>query len=187
LKGYDYSQAGGYDITICVQGKECLFGRVKDSQMNLNDAGLMIQKWWLKLIEINNNIILDEHIVMPNHFHGVIIITEPVGADPRVRPITDQRIHSIYRDNQNIQSNKTISLPKLIQWFKTMSSNEYIRGVKEGRWPSYFKRLWQRNYYEHIIRDEDDLNRIRKYIVQNPIKWELDEYYRNQNGLCSPK
>jgi REP-associated tyrosine transposase len=66
------------------------------------------------------------------------------------------------------------SLQKVIQWFKTMTTNEYIRGVKAGSWPSFNGRLWQRNYYEHIIRDEDSLNRIRQYIVNNPTRWAFD-------------
>lgn len=173
LKDWDYSQAGGYDITICVQNKTCLFGKVENTQMQMNKAGLMINKWWLRLAENNSNVILDEYMVMPNHFHGIILLTESVGADQSVRPMK--------QNSQSASPDKAVSITSLIQWFKTMTTNEYIRGVKVEKWPSFYQRLWQRNYYEHIVRDEDDLNRIREYIINNPLKWELDEYYRNQN------
>ncbi|MHA1569192.1 MAG: transposase [Alphaproteobacteria bacterium] len=67
------------------------------------------------------------------------------------------------------------SLPKVMQWFKTMSANAYIRGMRENRWPVLSGRLWQRNYYDHIIRDDDDLNRVREYIIDNPVNWHKDE------------
>ena len=103
---------------------------------------------------------------MPNHCHGIVVI--PVGADLRVGPgskgarTTHQGTHA------------GAPLPTVIQWFKTMTTNDYIRGVKAVSWPSFNGRLWQRNYYEHIIRDEDSLNRIRQYIVDNSARWAFD-------------
>jgi len=155
VKGYDYSQMGGYDVTVCTHAHKCVFGNVKNGEMVLNDAGKMIDKWWQKIPDKYNTVEIDEYRVMPNHFHGIIKF---VGADACAR----------------------LSAPTVgtvIQWFKTMSTNEYIRNVKTEKWLPFDKRLWQRNYYEHIIRNESDLTRVQEYIVNNPAKWEDDEYY----------
>ncbi len=104
---------------------------------------------------------------MPNHIHGIIQITQIVGADLRVCPNNNQGEH--------IGS----PLHKMVQWFKTMTTNEYIRNVKNNNWPPFNSKLWQRNYYEHIIRNERELNKIREYIIHNPLKWELD--FENPN------
>ncbi len=164
LKGYDYSQAGAYFVTICVQKRECLFGQIADREMALNDAGRMVERWW---DELNNKFPqseTDEYMIMPNHFHGIIVT---VGADLRVCP-NQTGAH------QQTGAHAGAPLPKIVQWFKTMTTNEYIRGVKKHHWPSFPGKLWQRNYYEHIVRDEIELHRIREYIVNNPLQWELD-------------
>ncbi|MDP2755953.1 MAG: hypothetical protein Q8P40_16445 [Nitrospirota bacterium] len=168
LKDYDYSQAGAYYVTICIQGKVCLLGDIADGVMALNDAGRMIEKWWCKLPEKFEFIELDEYVVMPNHFHGIINIVGAVGADLCVCP--DNR-------NKNINQGEHTGSPlhRIVQWFKTMITNEYIHGVKQYNWPPFSGRFWQRNYYEHIIRNEDELNKIREYIVRNPAMWGEDD------------
>lgn len=182
LKEYDYSQAGMYFITLCIQDSLHLFGKISNDEMVLNDSGMMIEKWWNELENKFPNIELDEFVVMPNHFHGIIQITntDPVGADLRVCP-------DKYNcpDNANeremgehIKGEHTGSpLHKMIQWFKTMSTNEYIRNVKNNHWPPFNKKLWQRNYYEHIIRNEKSYLHISEYIKTNPLKWLNDKYY----------
>ena len=111
----------------------------------------------------------DEFVVMPKNFHGVVIITDvPVGADLRVGPVPEGE----HPTQQGPHAG--VPLQAVIQWFKTMTTNEYIRGVKTASWPSFNGRLWQRNYYEHVIRDDQSLNRIRQYIVDNPARWEFD-------------
>ena len=168
LKGYDYSQAGLYFITICTQNSLHLFVKITNDEMILNDAGMMIEKWWYELKNRFPNIELDEFIVMPNHFHGIIQIintnTATVGADTRVCP-----------DNKGEHTGSP--LHKMIQWFKTMSTNEYIRNVKDHHWTPFNKKLWQRNYYEHIIRNEKSYLPISEYIRTNPLKWQDDKYY----------
>jgi putative transposase len=150
-------------VTICTQERACLFGVIQDDKVCLNDAGRTIEKWWFELNRKFPMVETDEFVIMPNHFHGVVIITDvPVGADLRVGPIpegghpTQQGAHA------------GAPLQAVIQWFKTMTTNEYIRGVKTASWPAFNRRLWQRNYYEHVIRDDQSLNRIRQYIVDNP-------------------
>ena len=186
LKEYDYTQFGAYYITLCTHGKQCVFGNVMNGQMILNDIGKMADEWWKKLPDKFNSISIDEYCVMPNHFHGIIQIVgadtqmfradtwvrpygtvvdpAPVGAHPRVRP-----------NDQHPRVCPSIST--IVQWFKTMTTNEYIRNVKNNRWPPFDKHIWQRNYYERIIRDDGELNHLREYIIHNAIQWENDDYY----------
>ncbi len=158
----------------------------------MNNAGRMIEKWWNELNRKFSNVGTDEFVVMPNHMHGIIVIT--VGADPQ----NDGNVVSVGADlcvcpnsggtqnNDNKGAHTGAPLQKIIQWFKTMTTNEYIRGVKTSGWPSFDIRLWQRNYYEHIIRNDNELDKIREYIVNNPLQWELDTE-NPKFGTCFPK
>ena len=161
LKGYDYAGAGAYFVTICVQNRECLFGRIADGQMVLNDAGMMIQTVWNEIPPHYPGIEIDASVVMPNHIHGIIVI---VGAAPRGRPV----------DGQPQGVAPTLSLPDVVHRFKTMTTKRYADGVKQYGWRRFNGKLWQRNYYEHIIRSDDELNSIREYIAINPAQWALD-------------
>ena len=184
LQGYDYASDGAYFVTICVQNKECLLGDIKNGGMVLNDAGKMVQKWWKKLETKFSNITLDEHVIMPNHFHGILMIankTKSVGAIPCNRP-HDRVTKNHFNQGENTVSplqilNSYHGLGRYISWFKRMSANEYIQNVKSGKFLPFEKRIWQRNYYEHIIRNEKDYFTITQYILDNPMKWEIDEYY----------
>jgi len=166
LRGYDYSQAGAYFVTVCAQNREFLFGDIVDGEMQLNGAGRMVEQWWAELNNKSPLIETDEYVIMPNHFHGIIIL---VGADLRVRPHSGG-----LRVRPHSGAHAGAPLPTIIQWFKTMTTNEYIRGVKTSGWAPFPGKLWQRNYYEHIIRNDDELTRIREYIVNNPAQWEMD-------------
>ena len=172
LKGYDYSQAGLYFITICTQNHLCLFGEIENGEMKINGAGQMIRKWWDELNHKYLNIELHEQIIMPNHFHGIIQIV-PVGADLCACPLRVCHDADEHIAGEHIGS----PLQAMIQWLKTMTTNEYIRGVKNNDWPRFNKKLWQRNYYEHIIRDENSYLKISEYIKTNPMKWQEDKYY----------
>jgi putative transposase len=129
LQGYDYAQAGAYFVTICIQNRQCLLGHIADDQVCLTDAGRMIVRWWQELDHKFPSVELDACVVMPNHIHGVIFNMSGarVGADQRVGPM-DARTRA--------------PLPRIVQWFKTMTTNEYIRGVKENCWPAFHGRLW---------------------------------------------
>ncbi len=160
LKNYDYSQNGYYFVTICTQNRQCYF--VQECVIK------MIEKWWYELPNKFSNVQTDESIVMPDHFHGIIVITDSVGADPCVCPNIKWDKHIGLET-----SGKHIGLPlqSIVQWFKTMTTNEYIRNVKNLKWKPFDRKLWQRNYYEHIVRDEKELYRIRQYIKNNPIEY----------------
>ena len=162
LKNYDYSQAGAYYVTIDVQNRECLFGEIVNFEMILNEAGKMMDEQWNALLERFPNIELDVYLVMPNHFHGIVVVIENVNT-------------------QNVVvQNKKPALGDIIGAFKSITTHEYIQGVDNKNWPRFYKHLWQRNYYEHVIRDEKDLNRIRDYIQSNPSNWDEDEENPNR-------
>jgi REP element-mobilizing transposase RayT len=165
LKDYDYSQPGAYFVTICVEDRACLLGQISDEEIICNDAGKMVAWWWAELSHKFPNVEIDEFIVMPNHFHGIVVLIEQdhVGADPRVRP--------------GGGTHAGVPLHTVVQWFKTMTTNEYIREVKQSGWRPFPGKLWQRNYYEHIIRDEIEWNLIRNYIINNPMNWENDREF----------
>jgi REP element-mobilizing transposase RayT len=156
IQDFDYSSPGAYFVTVVTQSKANLFGVVINNEFIPDEAGRMIEKWWLKISEKFLGIDLDDYVVMPNHFHGIITI---VVADPCVGQEPDKRP----------------SIPDVMQWFKTMTTTGYIQGVKQYGWPRFNGKLWQRSYYEHIVRKDDDLNRIREYIVNNPLQWGMDD------------
>ncbi|MBL7072454.1 MAG: transposase [Candidatus Omnitrophica bacterium] len=168
LKDYDYAQTGGYDVSICAHGDKCIFGVVKNGEMFLSDCGKIVDKCWNEIPEHFPHVELDEHIVMPNHMHGIIVIggendDNNVGAGfPRP-------------DNETAgkgRGNRAPTLGQIVAYFK-YGSTKQINAMRNT--PG--ARLWQRNFYEHVIRNEPDLNRVREYIVYNPAKWEEDEYY----------
>ncbi len=182
LMGYDYSQAGLYFITICTYNRTCLFGNIYSDGMILNDAGKMVEMQWLDLKQRFTGIVFGEYIIMPNHFHGIINITRR--GEPCVRPIFTQYPekgeHKVRPyDGNKPKSNGTLenTIGRIIQAFKSMTTVEYIRCVKAKEWQRFNKKLWQRNYYEHIIRNEKSYRVIAEYICNNSLKWQDDKYY----------
>ena len=194
LKGYDYAQAGLYFLTICTQNRKCLFGEVSVNttlggrknypQMILNDAGKMIEKWYFELKNKYPNIKCREYMVMPNHFHCIIEITDMgtgvhaetgahAGTSLRGRPENDGRSNESPYGLDNKKYNASIF--DMMDWFKTMTTNEYIRGVKNKNWPRFEKRVWQLRYWDHIIRNKNDYIRISNYIINNPANWDNDK------------
>jgi putative transposase len=176
LKGYDYSQAGLYFITICIKDRKCLLGKIIDGKMILNDAGLMVEKWYYELKNKYPYIECGEFIVMPNHFHCIVInngsrVPVSIGADLCVCP------KSTNESEHDLGEHAGSPLRRMVQWFKTMTTNEYIRGIKNHGWQPFNGKLWQRNYWEHIIRDEKSHQRISVYILNNPDKWQNDKFH----------
>jgi len=182
LKGYDYSQPGLYFVTIATQNREKLFGRVIDNQMQLNIAGKIIEKWFYELENKFANIKCHEMIVMPNHMHCIIqIVGTDVGADLCVCPNNKQN-NTISGNTASPSGEHTGSpLHRVVQWFKTMTTNEYIKMVKQNILPPFDKHIWQRNYWEHIIRNEQSYADISNYIKTNPLKWDIDKLNRDYN------
>jgi len=180
LKGYDYSQAGLYFISICTQNRACLFGEIENGEMILNDAGRMVENEWLKLPERFQNIALHEYIVMPNHFHAIL---EIAGATL----VVDQNNVVVQNNNERGQpqgiapteSETNTAMGEIVGVmvgaFESIATVEYIRGVKTDNWQPFDKKLWQRNYWEHIIRNEQSYLKISEYIINNPAKWQDDK------------
>lgn len=173
LKDWDYTWGGWYYVTICAFDRKRIFGNVVNDEMVLNDYGKIAEQEWLRTAEIRNEVELDEFQVMPNHFHGIIIMNDAVGdvgAD-RVRPNRVRPQTNDIRPRTKL-SRKPKSLGSILAGFKSAVTSRIIKLRHDDK-----VRVWQNNYYEHIIRNEQDLYRIREYIQNNPLKWALDEYY----------
>ncbi len=166
LQGYDYSQVGAYYITVCTRDRECLFGDVVNGQMKLNEAGKIIQPVWEGLPHSYEGIELNAFILMPNHVHGVIVISTQVGA------IHESPLSSIGKSPaivDRVSHRRRMLLAKLVGRFKMVTSKQINALRRSSGQP-----LWQRNYYEHVIRDGRSLNHIRQYIADNPVQWGFD-------------
>ena len=183
LRDFDYSSAGAYFVTVCVQNRECLFGRLVADRIDLNMVGEMIRETWLQIPQRYPGTNVDVHVTMPNHFHGIIYIN--VGAPPcgcpslglsgKGHPQGGAPTLSLSKDARPREADPTLSLPDIVHRFKSLATARYRDGVLRNNWTPYPGRLWQRNYYEHVIRNEGDLNHIRQYIADNPLKWDSDE------------
>jgi putative transposase len=154
LSGYGYSKFGAYFTTICVKDRKCLLGSILNSQMQLNSYGKIAQYSWNWLSQAYDYVELDECVIMPNHLHGIIIISSNRRGGSRTAPTGEYKVKPLGR---------------LIGAFKTMSTKQINLISKTSEVP-----FWQRNFYEHVIRDDHSLNRIRDYIVTNPLRWDLD-------------
>jgi REP element-mobilizing transposase RayT len=164
LRGYDYSQPGSYFVTVCTSNRECLFGNVADGEVALNHVGRVVDEEWSYTEIIRPEVEVDEFVVMPNHLHGIITIRQPegsVGAHGRA-PLPAG--HALLQRPPR-------SLGSLIAGFNSAATKRINQSRHTPSQP-----VWQRNYYEHVIRGETDLNRIRQYIRDNPARWTEDIY-----------
>jgi REP element-mobilizing transposase RayT len=168
LKGYDYTQSGAYFVTICTHERVCLFGEAVDGAMALSHAGEIAQARWFAIPHHHPNIELDAFVVMPNHVHGIVIIVG-TGSAPSTVLSTGSTL-PIGVDNAGVVP--TVSLGTVIGSYKS----GVTRRIREDRQQPELP-IWQSRYYDHIIRNEQDLNRIRQYIDANPASWEADSLY----------
>ncbi|HEX2865865.1 MAG TPA: transposase [Ignavibacteriales bacterium] len=162
LKEYDYSSYGFYFITICTFEHRILFGNVKNGKVELNSLGKLVLEEFLNSVMIRKEISFDEYVVMPNHIHAIVILDNPA-------PI----LHNNSPD-QSERSSRILpvkSLTSFVAGFKSAVTS------KAKNMLGYKFSIWQRNYYEHIIRNDKDLYVIQQYIATNPLKWEIDKYY----------
>ncbi len=186
LKGYDYSQAGAYFITICTHNRQPFFGNIvrpgfapaqlselaPPAQMLLNEYGRIAHEQWLQIPTRFDNIELDAFVVMPNHIHGILIIHTPVGAGFTPAPIG----HEGQPDSgqpQGLPLRKTVG--DIVGAYKSIVANECLKIFKSNN--KTMGKFWQRNYWEHIIRDEKSFLEIAKYIDNNPAKWQEDRLF----------
>jgi len=163
LRDFDYSADGAYFVTICTQGRECLFGEIVDGAMVLNDPGIMVEKWWQDVFGHFPNVVLDEYTIMPNHFHGIVLLKHVGAGFPR--PMSTP-------ENQGGETPplRTPTLGQVVGYLKYQTTKQINQMRDNPGVP-----VWQRNYYERIIRDEEELTAIREYIADNPAKWAEDK------------
>jgi REP element-mobilizing transposase RayT len=154
LRGYDYGRAGAYFVTLCAHDRASLFGEIVDGVMRLNDLGRVVDSEWLKTPRMRPQVELDEYIVMPNHFHAILVV---VDMGRGVLP---------YAPTLRSPS-RTVGA--IVRGFKSAVTKRINQIRRTPGLP-----VWQRNYYEHVIRNEGELTRIREYIVDNPSQWALD-------------
>lgn len=155
LKGYDYTQPGGYFVTIVTYQRDCLFGKIVGEEMRLNEFGKIADECWRAIPEHFPSVELGSYVVMPNHVHGIIVINDGRGTRSRA-PTREQ-----------FQKPVTGSIPTIVQTYKAAVTRRIGQEFNATG-------IWQRNYYEHIIRNHEDWNRIHKYIEANPSMWAED-------------
>ncbi len=186
LKGYDYSNPGAYFVTVCTRDRLPLLGMVNNAEIILTPIGRIVDAFWNLIPQHFKGVGIDVYVVMPNHLHGVIVISgedrgealaEGVSRLNQEETANASPLHPLGTDNppstrRNPRGTQRGSLGAIIQNFKSVSTRKgnQLRGTPGVS-------LWQRNYYEHIIRNKNELDRIRRYIVDNPLKWELDKYH----------
>jgi REP element-mobilizing transposase RayT len=179
LKGYDYTQVGAYFITICTHNRTCVFGEVVDGMMRLNEYGVIVREEWFRSAVLRPYLRLlpEEFVVMPNHVHGIIWIVDDVGARRCRAPTLEFRAPTPTAE----RFGKPVpgSIPTIVRAFKSAVTKRINDRCGTAGAP-----VWQRNYYEHVIRTEESLERIREYILTNPLRWHLDRenLHRTGNG-----
>ena len=161
LREYDYAQPGAYFVTMVTNDRECSFGEVLDARARLNEYGEIVRQEWVRTAEIRSEIVLDVLIVMPNHVHGILFIRPPEEPTVSNRPVGPHGRAPLHRPPRTIGS--------FVAGFKSIVTKRInvLRGTPA--WP-----VWQRNYHEHIIRDDDELRAKREYIALNPARWDVD-------------
>lgn len=177
LKDYDYAEEGAYFVTICTWNREFLFGEIQHGEVVLSKIGKIVQDYWLEIPKHFENVRLDEFVVMPNHIHGIIVLEKRVEY---IQPLQNQNDENKIVGVQYIEptAGKSTAQGKY-QHVTPKSIGSVIRSYKAivTRWcreNSLEGLIWQRNYWEHVIRSEETLNKIRGYIIANPAQWEAD-------------
>lgn len=156
LINFDYSSSNSYFVTLCLQDRACLLGKIVNEKMYYLPFGHIVRSFLDSISQYYPQVNIDTFQIMPNHVHAIFVF-ESHGRTQGSAP----------------------TLGTIIQRFKTMTTHNYLEGMKMHRWKSFNQKLWQRDYYEHIIRDEHDLNRIREYIQNNVKNWHIDKFHSN--------
>jgi putative transposase len=186
LRNYDYTSNGAYFITICAETREDFFGTILENQMQLNDLGKIVLEEWERSAQIRTEMIFDEFIVMPDHVHAIVMIQKP--EPPRAtfldnhRPVgahgysplhrTEHELERKITPSQNQTANKLERKPRSLGSFVGGFKSAVTTRINEQRGTPRVP-VWQRNYYDHIIRNDHDLERVRSYIQINPVRWFL--------------
>jgi len=190
LQGYNYAQLGLYFVTICTFKNECIFGRIEKGKMILNSAGNAANQCWLEIPIHFPHVALHEHVIMPNHVHGIIELTYTDGVGAKnFSPLLLPQFYSYVQHRQQFSPLPFFS-PQWMNWqkapFKSPSRTigSIVRGFKIGvtKWfrntDEYESPVWQRNYHDHIIRSYEAYQKVSNYIINNPAKWSDDMFYQ---------
>lgn len=168
---FDYSQPGYYFVTICTEDREELFGTIRNGIICISDLGAILWNEWFDLLQRFSSVELDSFIVMPNHIHGIIGI---VGAEFTPAQFNAENKLNRQSTRDGADTRPAPTLGDIISTFKSLSFRRWRTFVIKNDIQNVALKFWQRNYFEHIIRNEQSLGRIREYIQNNPLKWELD-------------
>ncbi len=185
LREYDYSQAGYYYVTMCTKGSVCLFGDIKNGKMKLNEYGKIVQDTWLDLPNHNCNVELDYYQIMPDHLHCIIIINDNITSSNQHHNVGDgskpsQSISKSSRNDNTVvragcePAPTSYGLSEIVRQLKTFSAKR-INNIRE----TTGRPIWQRSFYDRIIRNDKELYEIRNYIKSNPLKYEIDRDNNN--------
>ena len=184
LKGYNYSQSGLYFVTICTFKKQCIFGDIENGKMVLSPEGIVVGQCWNEIPEHFPNVVLHDFVIMPNHIHGIIEITdaETTGVKHAETPSNVgakhfSPLHPVHTP-QSLAS--IVSREQIRPTGTSRTVGSIVRGFKIGVTKNIGFSPWQRNYYETIIRNDNSYKTIAQYIEQNPAKWEFDRFYENK-------
>ena len=176
LPEYDYRSPGAYFVTICVHGGECLLGQVVDGEMRLNESGQIARDCWQAIPDHFPHVELDTWVVMPNHVHGIIVITDPAVGAQHAAPLQREPQREPQQERASGPSPRTNvqpgSLGAIVRSFKSAVTGR-INQLRDTPGTPF----WQRNYWEHIIRNERSLELIREYIETNPVRWSEDQLH----------
>jgi REP element-mobilizing transposase RayT len=172
LRNYDYSWPGAYYVTICAFNKSCIFGQVVEHQMHENECGHIVREQWLESGRIRKEIELDAFIVMPNHMHGILWILGPRGEHVLMKSGFVLPLDRMPKDTPRaVPAMRHRSLASWAAGFKSAITSR-VRKI----WNKPQAAVWQEDYFERIVRDEEELNKIREYIMTNPTRWGSDRY-----------
>lgn len=182
LTGYDYSQEGLYFVTICTNNHQCLFGEIINGVMKLNDVGKIVLEQLNAIPQRFAHIDVDEYIVMPNHIHTIITVGAPLaGAQYQTSGAQNQTagvdINNMATAKERATARVAPTVGEVVGAYKSLCVHHCLKWISKNEPGRIMGKIWQRNYYEHIVRNDEDLNRIREYINNNPGQWEMDKLH----------
>lgn len=184
LNGYDYVQNGNYFLTICSRNRECLFGDVRDGKMYLSNYGKMVNECWQEIPVHFPQIVLHEYVIMPNHVHGIIEINNPQSTGANMGRCRDTVGVGANVVDVGANNYSPLRTPQFCPHGTSRTVGSVVRGFKIGVTKQMGFSPWQRNYYEHIIRNDESYQNIVRYIAQNPLKWKEDCFYFGISGAA---
>ena len=175
LENYDYSTPGAYFVTVCAEGRIRLFGGVENGIVRLSPFGALVETCWREIPKHFPKIVLDQFVIMPNHLHGIIfILDKPARPDVSAPGPLNVGAPLVGALSNGAGTRPAPTLGEIMGAFKSRTTNLYIEGVRKGNFPPFKKHIWQRSYYDRVVRNEKDLLETRRYIMDNPPKWDMD-------------